>query len=68
MPWHKLLTPVVLSAALAAPALAQDGGPSTVPNGPYGDNDSLASLLSYEQLLKALQSAVSTSQGAASLL
>jgi hypothetical protein len=67
MRWQKIFTPVFLSGALLAPALAQDGGPSTVPNGPYGDNDSLASLRSYEQLLSALESSVQTSQGAASL-
>ena len=36
------------------PAWAQSGGPATVPNGPYGDNDSLSSLRSYEQLMQAL--------------
>jgi Zinc carboxypeptidase len=46
-------------------AIAQ-GGPSTIPNGPYGDNDSVASLRSYEQLLAAVDQAVQTSGGAAS--
>jgi hypothetical protein len=67
MQWHKLITSMFLSGALLAPALAQQGGQETVPNGPYGDNDSLASLRSYEQLLSALESSVRTSQGAASL-
>jgi hypothetical protein len=59
----KLLMAAALSAAVALPAAAQ----STIPNGPYGDNDSLASLRSYDQLLKALESSVHTSGGAATL-
>jgi hypothetical protein len=55
---------VAAAAAIsAAPAWAQ----STIPNGPYGDNDTLSSLLSYEQLVRALESSVSTSNGAATL-
>jgi hypothetical protein len=50
---------------MATSALAQSGEPATIPNGPYGDNDSIASLRTYDQLLKALKSSVDTSQGAA---
>ena len=45
-------------------AFAQDA-PETIPGGPYGENESLASLSSYAQLLHALQQSVATSQGAA---
>jgi hypothetical protein len=54
------------AALTAVPAWSQ-GGPSTVPNGPYGDNDSVASLRTYDQLVKALESAVHTGKGAAEL-
>lgn len=47
------------------PALAQNE-PPTIPAGPYGDNDSLSSLRSYDQLVQAVQQSVATSQGAAS--
>jgi hypothetical protein len=52
------------AAFLASPAWAQ---PTTIPNGPNGENESLASLRSYAQMLKALESAVQTSNGAATL-
>ena len=42
-------------------------GPSTIPNGPYGDTDSLSSLRSYDQLIGALESIVNSSQGAVTL-
>jgi hypothetical protein len=52
-------------------ALAMTSGLSqaqqTVPNGPYGDNDSIASLQTYEQLMRALRQSVQTSGGAAKL-
>jgi hypothetical protein len=48
------------------PALAQND-PPTIPAGPYGDNDSLSSLRSYDQLVQAMQQSVATSQGAATL-
>lgn len=41
--------------------------PGTIPNGPSGENESLASLRSYAQMVKALESAVHTSNGAATL-
>lgn len=46
-------------------AIAQSNGPSPIPNGPYGDNESLASLRSYEQLIAAVKQSVQTSHGAA---
>jgi hypothetical protein len=49
---------------LASPVWAQ---PTMIPNGPNGENESLASLRSYAQMLKALESAVHTSSGAATL-
>ncbi|MET0165852.1 MAG: hypothetical protein ABW318_12735 [Vicinamibacterales bacterium] len=53
---------------MANPALAQDGGgPPTIPGGPYDDNDSLASLRSYDQLIDALESSVHASKGTATL-
>jgi hypothetical protein len=60
---------VAASLLAVGGALAQDGGggPSTIPNGPYGDNDSLASLRSYDQLMAALEQAEHVSKGAASL-
>jgi hypothetical protein len=62
-----MLLSAVAGAVLATSALAQSSEPLTVPNGPYGDNDSIASLRTYDQLLKALESSVNTSQGAATL-
>ena len=58
-----------LAAALltAGPAFAQSDEPSTIPNGPYGDNDSIASLKSYDELIGALESIAHSSQGAATL-
>lgn len=50
---------------MAGQAIAQNGGPETIPGGPYGDNDSTSSLRSYEQLIAALEQAVHTSKGAA---
>ena len=61
---------VRIAAIGAAAALIAGLGwaqPSTIPNGPSGENNSLASLRSYDQLLKALESAVHTSNGAATL-
>jgi len=52
------------AAFLVSLAWAQ---PTTIPNGPNGENESLASLRSYSQMLKALESAVHTSNGAATL-
>jgi len=52
------------AALVAGLAWAQ---PSTIPNGPNGENQSLASLRSYDQLIKALESAVHASKGAATL-
>ena len=49
----------------AGGALAQ--APETIPGGPNGDNDSLASLRSYEQLMQALEQAVATGHGVATL-
>ena len=46
-----------------APALAQP----SIPAGPYGDNDSIASLRTYDQLMSALRSSAQTSQGAMTL-
>jgi Zinc carboxypeptidase len=54
----------VLLALAAGPALAQSDQP-TIPAGPYGDNDSLSSLRSYEQLIQAMQQSVATSHGVA---
>jgi hypothetical protein len=67
MRFGMLLSAAAAAAFMATSALAQSGGPATVPNGPYGDNDSVASLRSYDQLLKALESSVKTSQGTAKL-
>jgi predicted deacylase len=66
------MSPFKLAAGAALlmslwPALAQDNGPSTVPNGPQGENESLASLRSYAQLIAALESSVRSSQGAVAL-
>jgi hypothetical protein len=57
-----------LATVAATPAFAQDSGePSTIPNGPYGENESLASLRSYAQLVAAIQQSVHTSGAAATL-
>jgi hypothetical protein len=62
----KLRLAGLVAIAIASPAWAQQG-PETVPNGPSGENGSLASLRSYEQLTQALESAARTSGGALSL-
>jgi predicted deacylase len=55
----------VIAALLAAgAALAQSDQP-TIPSGPYGDNDSVSSLRSYDQLVHTIQQSVATSQGVA---
>lgn len=56
----------VMSALMAPVAWAQNG-PATVPNGPYGDNDSIASLRTYAQMIKALESSANSSGGAVQL-
>lgn len=53
-------------AALAAAALVPAQAQTTIPGGPYGDNDSIASLRTYEQLIAALKSSTQTSRGAMS--
>jgi len=58
---------LVCAAGLAAGAAWGQGTPETVPGGPYGDNDSIASLRTYEQLIKSLESSVQASKGAVSL-
>lgn len=63
-----LVASVIAAAVFATgPVLAQDGGggPSTIPNGPYGDNDSIASLRTYDQLVAAMEKSVHTSGGTA---
>jgi hypothetical protein len=64
---QKVLVSALAAMAMSTSALAQSGEPATIPNGPYGDNNSTASLLTYAQLLRALKSSVDTSRGAASL-
>ena len=55
---------LVITALSAGAAFAQTEQP-TIPAGPYGDNDSLSSLRSYEQLVSAVQKSVHASQGVA---
>ena len=45
-------------------AFAQSA-PETIPGGPYGENESLASLRSYAQLVQAIDQAVATGHGVA---
>jgi hypothetical protein len=59
-------TAFAAAVLFAIPTWAQDG-PTTIPNGPYGSNDSIASLRTYSQLIKALESSAHTSRGAAQL-
>jgi hypothetical protein len=63
----RVASAMVLAAVLGTgQAIAQDGGgPSSIPDGPYGDNDSLASLRSYDQMVAAIQQSVHTSGGTA---
>ncbi|MGO4392277.1 M14 family zinc carboxypeptidase [Variovorax sp. M-6] len=56
-----------VSAAASLVASLAWAQPSTIPNGPNGENESLASLRTYDQLVKALESSVHTSKGAATL-
>ena len=64
MPRFRIAAVGAAAALVAGLACAQ---PSTIPNGPTGENESLASLRSYDQLIKALESSVQTSNGAATL-
>jgi len=64
---QRMVLAAAATAVMATSAMAQNDQPLTVPNGPYGDNDSIASLRTYDQLVKSLESSVKTSQGAASL-
>ncbi len=64
MKWKPLFVAAACAAVLAtAPAGAQ----TSIPAGPYGSNDSIASLRTYQQLLAALTSSAHTSQGAMKL-
>ena len=56
-----------ISAAASLVAGLAWAQPSTIPNGPNGENESLASLRTYDQLVEALESSVKTSNGAATL-
>ena len=59
---------IATTLAIAAPALyAQSGNLESIPNGPYGDNDSIASLRTYAQMIQSLETSVQTSRGAAKL-
>lgn len=55
--------PLAVAAAMAL-SMAAAQAQTTVPNGPNGDNDSIASLRTYEQLIAALKSSAHTSGGA----
>ena len=50
----------------AASAFAQDA-PPTIPGGPYDENESLASLRSYDQLLQALRQSIAAGHGVATM-
>lgn len=64
----RALTAVAAALLLAQPALAQQNDkPRSIPGGPYGSNDSTASLRSYAQLNAALQQAARTSGGLVSV-
>lgn len=56
---------IVVALLATGQAIAQGGGPTTIPGGPNDDNDSLSSLRSYEQLVAAIQQSVQTSGGTA---
>ena len=60
---HLFARLAVMSALVTPLAWAQ----TTVPNGPYGDNDSIASLRTYAQMVKALESSANNSRGAVQL-
>ena len=55
---------LIITALKAGPAFSQ-GGPPTIPGGPYGENESFASLRSYDQLVQAMQQSVQKSHGVA---
>lgn len=65
--FRRMLVCAATTALMSASAIAQSGEPATIPNGPYGSNDSTASLRSYDQLLRAMESSVHSSKGAATL-
>ena len=54
----------MFSVLTVGAAFAQ-GSPPTIPGGPYGENESLASLRSYDQLVHAVQQSVAGSHGVA---
>ena len=43
-----------ISLTLGAGSVLAQGAPETIPGGPYGENESLASLRSYDQLVHAI--------------
>ncbi|HKO57230.1 MAG TPA: M14 family zinc carboxypeptidase [Thermoanaerobaculia bacterium] len=56
----------IVSAFATGPSFAQEA-PPTIPGGPYGENESLASLRSYAQLVGAVEQAVATGHGVATM-
>ena len=63
----KPIVRTIVCAATMAMTSAAIQAQQTVPNGPYGDNNSIASLQTYEQLMRALQQSAQTSGGAVRL-
>jgi hypothetical protein len=56
-----------ISLILAAGGALAQGAPETIPGGPYDENESLASLRSYDQLLHAMRQSIATGHGVATM-
>jgi hypothetical protein len=56
-----------MSGVLAASSAFAQFSPPTIPGGPYGDNDSVSSLRTYDQLVHAVQQSVANGHGVATL-
>jgi predicted deacylase len=56
-----------MAGVVTAAAVFAQEAPPTIPGGPYGENESLASLRSYAQLVGAVEQAVATGHGVATM-
>jgi hypothetical protein len=58
---------ISMAGVLALGTAFAQNSPPTIPAGPYGENESLSSLRSYDQLVQAMQQSVAMGHGVASL-
>lgn len=58
---------LLMIGVLATDAAFAQGGPPTIPGGPYGENNSLSSLRSYDQLVHAVEQSIAKGHGVTTL-